>query len=134
MDIRNTTLDDIASVVGYSATQRIRTWFAGENLYIPVEATDESFLSRLLGLDIASRLSAEWPGEHIPVPLNLRERDPDHWRSRIWRFVRDGMDTRDIAEQLSITERRVQQIVRELEQVGIIPPIGPGKNTRKNTG
>lgn len=131
MEIKNTTLDDIASVVGYSVTQRIRTWFAGENLYIPVDPTDDSFLSRLLGLDIARRLSAEWPGEHIAVPLNLRARDPDYWRSQIWRFARDGMSTKDIAEQLVISERRVQQLVRELEQAGIIPPIGPGKTSRK---
>lgn len=127
MKIQNTTLDDLSAVIGYTATNRIRTWFAGENLYVPVEMTDDCFLARLLGLDLARRLSAEWPGEHIAVPLNLRERDPDYWRSRIWRYVRDGMDLKDVAEQLAISERRVQQIVRELEQVGIIAPMRPGK-------
>lgn len=127
MELRNTTMDDIAAVVGYTAARRLHVWFEGENLYVPIDMTDECVLARLLGLDVASRLSAEWPGEHIPIPLNLRQRDPEYWKSRIWRYARDGMDMRDIAEQLAIGERRVQQIVRELEQLGMIAPLRPRK-------
>ena len=35
----NTNIDDVAAIIGFSATVRLIQWFGGSNIYIPGEAT-----------------------------------------------------------------------------------------------
>ena len=75
MELRNTTLDDISAVIGFSATLRLVAWFGdGSNLYVPNSAEDGHLLVRLLGLPSAKRLCEAWPGEHLAVP-RLRDHE-----------------------------------------------------------
>lgn len=127
MELRNTTLDDISSVVGFSATLRLVAWFGDAgNLYVPVQVCEDQQLVKLIGMSAAARMSATWPGEHINVP-RLTDYEVDVRRGAIGKMLESGLSTREISHILHIGERRVQQICRELEVAGLIPVIGPAK-------
>lgn len=131
MELRNTTLDDISSVIGFSATLRLVAWFGdGSNLYVPNTAEEGHLLVRLLGLPSAKRLCEAWPGEHLAVP-RLRDHEDDLRKRFVARMIEKGFGTREIAGMQRISERRVQQILRELELAGLVQPAGPA---RRKTG
>lgn len=127
MDIQNTTLDDIAAVIGFSATLRLSAWFGnGNNLYVPDTVEDGQVLVRLIGRSAAERLTQAFGREHIAVP-RLAAYEEDVRRQRIGKLLEGGFSTRQISQFERISERRVQQICRELEVAGLITPVGPAK-------
>ena len=127
MELQNSTLDDIAAVVGFSATLRISAWF-GElgNMYIPQKAEEGQLLVALLGLKTAQRLSDEWPGEHIAVP-RPKQYTTDLRRKQVSMLLEKGFSTRQVAHWLGCSERRVQQMMREMELAGVLPVQGPAQ-------
>lgn len=133
MAVKNTTLEDLSAVIGFGATLRLAAWYGDgvSNLYIPAEVREDSTLVKLVGLGAARRLSTEWGNQHIAVPY-INEYEIDVRRRAIARMLERGFGTREISAHLRISERRVQQICRELEAEGLIPVIGPVKITRRN--
>ena len=130
MELRNTTLDDISAVIGFSATLRLVAWFGdGSNLYVPVVAEEGHLLVRLLGMAAAKRLCEAWPGEHLAVP-RLRDHEDDLRKRFVARMIEKGFGTREIAGMQRISERRVQQILRELEVAGLVQVVGPARRTK----
>jgi hypothetical protein len=121
-----TTLEDISAVVGLTATLRLSAWFGNglSNAYVPHEAAEGQLIVKLIGLPAAKALSKEWGGEHLAVP-RLRDYEDDMRKKAIGRMFERGFGSREIAAHLRITERRVQQICRELEQLGLIEIVGP---------
>lgn len=126
MDVRNTTLDDIASVIGFSATLRLAAWFGDgtSNLYVPEAVEEGQVLVKLLGMPNAQRLTAEWGKQHLAIP-RLRDYEDDVRKKIVGRMFEKGFGSREIAGHLRLSERRVQQICRELETVGLIAVQGP---------
>jgi hypothetical protein len=144
MDIRNTTLDDISGVIGFTSTLRLSAWFgAGNNLYVPEVVEDGQLLVRLIGRRAAERMAEAFPREHLAIPRPTSyEEDLRRWR--IATLLERGVSTRQASVFEKIGERRVQQICRELETAGLISPVGgpeekggqkipPPKAGRKNT-
>ena len=130
MELRNTTLDDISAVIGFSATLRLVAWFGdGSNLYVPNTAEEGHLLVRLIGLPAAARLCEAWPGEHLSVP-RLRDHEDDLRKRFVARMIEKGFGTREIAGMQRISERRVQQILRELELAGLVQPAGPARRVK----
>jgi hypothetical protein len=132
MELKNSTLDDLASVIGFSATLRLSAWYGDvANLYVPREVTEHQALVKLIGLPLARRLSAEWGGQSIAVPrLSTYERDSNN--RLIMRMLEQGFETREISRYLRLSDRRVLQIMRELEMIGLLEPQAPKRE--KNTG
>lgn len=131
MELQNTTLDDIAAVIGFSATLRLVAWFGdGGNLYVPQTAGEDHLLARLIGVASARRLCEAWPGEHLAVP-RLRDHEDDVRKRTVARLIEKDFSTREIAGMERISERRVQQICRELEAAGLIPVLGPAKSVSR---
>lgn len=131
MDIRNTTLDDVAAVIGFSATLRLAAWFGdGGNLYVPETVTEQQVLSRLIGFSAARLLSQQWGGEHLALP-RLRAYEDDVLRRMVGRMLEKNFSSREVAVHMRISERRVQQIARELEQAGLIDVVLPKKAEKK---
>lgn len=123
MSIRNTTLDDIAGVIGFSATMKLSAWFGENNVYVPVEIGPDQILVRLLGMPAAKRLTDTWPGEWLSVPRPIGQYEADLQKRRIMELIHSRMSTRRISHFMRISDRRIQQIVRELEVAGLIVPI-----------
>jgi hypothetical protein len=131
MDIRNTTLDDIAAVIGFSATLRLAAWFGDAgNMYVPEHVGEGQVLTRLIGLPAAARLSREFGGEHLALP-RLRSYEDDLKRRIVGRMLEQNFSSREIAVHMRLSERRVQQIARELESVGLIDVVLPKKPQQK---
>lgn len=126
MAVTNTTLDDISGVIGFSATLKIAAWFgdSGQNLYVPATPTEDSVLVKLIGENAAKRLADEWGGEFLAVPA-LTPYEIDSRKRFIAQMLDKGFGTRAISYNLRMSERRVQQICRELELQGLIAPVGP---------
>ncbi len=139
MEIHKTTLEDISAVIGFTATLRLSAWFGDgtSNCYVPLTAEDGQLITRLIGLPAATALSKEWGGDHLAVP-RLRDYEDDMRKKAIGRMFEKGFGSREIAAHLRISERRVQQICRELEVVGLIAIVGPremeGEDDQVNEG
>ena len=125
MNLKNSTLDDIAAVIGFTATLRLAAWFGeGGNVYIPFQAEEGQTLVNLLGMPAARRLSEEWPGEHIAVPRPTQY-ETDLMKRQVVALMEAGFSTRKVSHWLRVSERRIQQIVRELEVAGLMRPVTP---------
>jgi len=125
MELKNTTLDDFASVIGFSATLRLAAWFGDRgNLYIPSTCAEGQLLVKLIGMSSAKRLTEEWGDQHVNVP-RLRQYEDDLTKREIGRLLSHTMSTREIASTKRMSERRVQQICRELEAAGLIDIVMP---------
>ena len=134
MEQRNTTLDDIAAVIGFTATVRLAAWYGnGNNLYVPDVVADDQVLVRLLGRSAAERLSVEFGREWLAIP-RLSGYDEDVRRQRVGSMLEKGFSTREVARHERVSERRVQQLCRELEVAGLIAPLGPVKRPGKSRG
>jgi len=133
MEIKNSTLDDIAAVVGFTATLRLCVWFGDVgNVYIPVAVDDGQLLVRHVGKSAATRLSQEWGGQHIAIP-RLTTYERDMVRRMIAMMITRGCSTREVSHMARVSERRVQQVCRELELAGLIPVMSR-KNRLANDG
>lgn len=131
MDIKNTTLDDLSSVIGFTATLRLSAWFGnGGNVYVPGEAKDGQLLAKLIGLSAARALSETWGSEHISVP-RLSQYEADVIKRQVGRMLEHGMGSREVAMHLRMSERRVQQICRDLECAELISIVSPETLAKK---
>lgn len=128
MDAKNTTLDDIAAEIGLTATLRISAWFGGDHCYVPAAVEDGQLLVRLIGMSAARKLTLAFPGEHLPIPP-LTQYELDLRARQIGKMLMKGFSTREVSNIMRMTERRVQQICRDLEMVGLIDPVGPSKKS-----
>lgn len=132
MASQNTTLDDIAAVIGFSATVRLSAWFSnGSSLYVPETPTEECLLSRLIGQAAAERLSKEWPKELLWIPTMSGYEDMRR-RRQICRMLEQGFGSKEVARTIGMSEKRILQITRELEAQGFLPPIAPEKKPLEN--
>lgn len=129
--MRNTTLDDLAAIVGFSATVRFSMWFGSRgnkyNTYIPNTVNEDHVITKLVGLPAMRRLVHEFGGEHLSVP-SLHGAFIEGRNALIRDRLLAGIGTKNIAEETGLTERRVQQIRRELETMGLLPLVLPEKS------
>jgi hypothetical protein len=123
MIIKNTMMDDICAVIGLNATLHLVAWVGGENLYIPNKLDKNHLLSKLIGLDIALRLCNEWPSQIIQVPT-FRAFEDLQKRKQIVRMFEMGFCVSEISTNFNMTTRRVEQICREFEAVGLTGGAG----------
>jgi hypothetical protein len=118
----NTTFDDLAGVIGFTATLRLAVWYAGQNLYVPAKPDESMHLVRLIGMPAAQRMSAEWSGERIAVPT-MWAYEEDQRNRLVGELLKTGSSVKDIARAMGMTERRIQQIRRHLEDEGLMPMV-----------
>jgi len=117
----NTVLDDIAAVIGFTATLKLVAWF-GEgisNLYVPAMAEEGQLLPRIIGMSAARAMSKEWPKKHLNVP-RLHNYETELRKRHIARMIDKGYSLREIAGQLQMSERRVSQVKEELRSSGLL--------------
>lgn len=120
MKVRNTTLDDVAAVVGFSATLRLSAWYGDvANVYVPERVEPDQVLVRLIGLPAARRLSEAFGGEWLALPT-LHSYESDKKRRVMARMAQGDFSHREIAIYMRMSVRRVQQIIKELGEAGLI--------------
>lgn len=118
----NTTLDDIAGEIGFTATITLATWYGGRNLYVPAAPDEESAVVKLIGMSAVKRLAAAWGGLPLAVPTMWRYEEEQRNRT-IGNLLIEGHGTKQIAAMMGMTERRIQQIRRALEDAGLLPLV-----------
>lgn len=128
MQNRNTTLDDLAAIIGFTATVKLSMWFGSRksNLYVPKQASEDHAIAKLIGLPAMRRLVAEFEGEHLSVP-GLHGVFVEGRNALIRDRLLRGHGTREIAAETGLTERRVLQLRREFESMGLLPLIISGE-------
>lgn len=120
MELQNSILDDLAAVIGFSATARLAAWYGyGNSLYIPIHVDENQTLVRLIGLPAAKALTKSWPGQFLSLHP-LRGYEQEVVRYRVSRMTTMGATHREIASIVGLGERRVQQIQRELLDAGLL--------------
>jgi hypothetical protein len=134
MNQKNTTLDDLSALIGFSATVKLAAWFGGISLWIPDVVEEGQVLVRLVGMSSAAKLTQEWGCSFVYMPpLNAYEDEVQ--RRQIGRMLEKGFGSKEIARHNRLSERRVQQLARELEQQGLIEIVVPrklGRPSNKN--
>lgn len=122
MECKNSVLDDLCPVVGYTATTVLAAWYGGTELYVPAEFKPDHILSKLLGDSAAKRLIAEYPAQYVFIPKNSIAT-----RYSRWRIIRDtilaGGNTRAICQAAGISVGGACKIRRILEAKGFVPVI-----------
>ena len=129
----NTTLDDIAAEIGFTATMTLVAWYGGTHLYVPEKVSEKHAIAKTVGLRLAERLVAAHGGGMLFVPDAV-----SYDRTRRDRMVVEGvgrgMGTKQLAALTGLTERRVQQIRQRLEAEGLLPLVLNGRAVEANEG
>lgn len=122
MECKNTVLDDLCPIVGYTATTVLAAWYGGTELYVPADFKPDHVLSKLIGESAAKRLVAEYPGQYVFIPKNAIAT-----RYSRWRIIRDmllaGSNTRGISQATGMSVKGICLIRRVLEGMGAVPVI-----------
>ena len=64
-------LNRIADVAGERAAVILGREKAGQQIYVPENATPDHWLSELIGLDAAKAMAVRWGSKHIVIPAAL---------------------------------------------------------------
>lgn len=128
MQVRNTTLDDIAAVIGFTACVKLSMWFGSRknNLYVPGEVREDHVIAKLIGVPAMTALVREWGYEHLSVPTS-HGIAVEGRNAKIRDMLRLGYSISEIANHVGATERRVQQLQKEFGQIGLLPVNSVGK-------
>lgn len=110
-------LDDLAPVIGYRASRIIAAWFAGRKLHVPTQARVGHPLETLMGRSAFVALVNEFGASSVCVPTT--DEDDRYRRNRLIaeRFAA-GATGADVAAELGLTIRRVEQIRVDLVALG----------------
>lgn len=109
------TAQVIADVIGREATLRLASKVTNRNLYIPKRLDEGHWISRTVGYAKAHALMTEFGG----LLMSLANCEHYHTRERnlvIRRQYAEGKSTLEIAEIHDLTQRRVQEIVKDLKK------------------
>lgn len=105
-------LDEIAGIVGDSATRSLVHVYPGTRLYVPTtpKLNPRHPIAALIGMDLARKLCERFGGELIELPtggaLSVLARNVE-----IRRLYRNGRTIDDIARQYQLARRHVRRIV-----------------------
>jgi DNA-binding transcriptional regulator LsrR (DeoR family) len=113
----------------------LAAWFGGraKNVYVPLVVSEDQVLAKLIGFSAAKKMSETWGGEHLALP-RLTAYEEDLRRRIVGRMLEQNFSSREVAVHLRISERRVQQIARELEVAGLIDVVVPQQSQKKDRG
>lgn len=105
-------LAEIAEVAGLDAALRIAEKRGGASMSIPARMTDDHWLSMLIGIELATKLSKHYASgrtsQELAIPLGpTGTRRQLH--TAIRRLLKDGVAGEEIARRLRIADRTVRR-------------------------
>lgn len=127
MDSRNTTLDDLAPIVGFTATIKLSAYYGGKNITVPKQVSEKHAIAKVIGLSAAKMLANEYPGCQLWVPT-LHVAEIEMRNAKVLERLRSGVGTDKIAAETGLTVRRIQQLRAQYESAGFLPEILPGNS------
>jgi hypothetical protein len=130
-ELKNSTLDDIAAVAGFTATVRLAAHYGGRDMNVPKHVSELHPIAKLVGLSVMTRLCAEWPGERVAVP-KLTFAEAEIRNAEILIKLREGMGVDEISRNTGVTTRRLLQLRRVFENDGLLPLVFQGKAEPEN--
>lgn len=131
MDVKNTTLDDLAPIVGFTATIRLTAYYGGKNMTVPKHVSDKHVLAKLIGMSAAKKLADEYAGCRFWVPT-LHVAEIEVRNAKVLERLRCRVSTDKIAAETGLTVRRVQQLRAQFESAGFLPEILSGEIHQEN--
>lgn len=120
--------EDVAAEIGYTAATLLVDWFGGiGQLYVPIEATQEHPIAKVIGMPAMQRLvkmfEGSTPAERF-VWLNQNEQRDIARRDRlIAALIYLGLGAKQIGVLTGMSERHVFAARLRVEQLGILPMI-----------
>lgn len=128
----NSIYDDLAASVGYTATVKLRTWYAGSRLYVPQRATEGHTLARLIGFPALRALVRDFGADqNLWLPLGEEDR---YVRNRdVARRFAAGDTVAQVANRFGLSERRVEQLRADLVGDGTLA-LAAGRPRRQARG
>lgn len=127
----NTTLDDIAAVIGFTPTITLMQWFGGTNIYIPKVAKEGHFIANVVGISAMARLVSEYADSTLYVPAKAASGKTmfGHNKREIVELLRDGKKTHEIAQKTGLHPRLVQRVKVQAMESGAMEIVqkSPGE-------
>jgi len=117
--IKNSTLDDIAAVIGFSATVRLAAHYADRDLMVPHTVSELHPVAKLIGVSCLTRLVTEWPGERLSIPT-LDIYDTERRSAHVIRLMLHNVPDYSIALIVGLSVRRIAQLRREFTAEGLL--------------
>lgn len=119
-------LEDIGAEIGYTATTALVDWFGGANLHIPLEASEDHPIAKVIGMPAFKRLVAMFDGHGrgrlIWISLEYH-RELDRRDRMISVLYEMGLGSKQIANIALMSERAVQSVRARVEELGLLPLI-----------
>lgn len=131
-DLINSTLDDIAAVIGFTATVRLAANYGDRDVNVPLVVSDLHPVAKLIGVSRMRALHSTWKGERIAVP-SLKIVEFETRRAKILTLLLQGINTYTIAEVVGLTTNRVHQIRKEFTDMGLLQPGASGRKSRRKS-
>lgn len=107
-------LDELIDLLGFETAMRLVALRGGSELYIPHDRTT-GWIAQEFGVEVLQKLAERYGGTHLWVPKG------DYHRSCVSRAIvlklrRQGLTIRRLADQFSLTHRRIYQILASEEE------------------
>ena len=127
-----TTFDNLVTVLGREAAEKLVAAYGGIRIYVPVRAAPEGALAALIGHAAAEAFSRYYGGERFDVPI--AKRGQRVLRGEICRLRCDGMHATAIARALGCTRRYVFRILadQQMSEADTSEAEGGASNTRRS--
>lgn len=122
-------VEDLGAEIGYTATAALVDWFGGGNVRIPLEATPDHAICKVIGEPAFKRLVKWMDGMALTnrdrllwVPLGY-QREQDRRDRMIAVLFELGLGSKAISSIAGMSERHVQGVRVRVEEMGILPLI-----------
>ena len=119
----NTVLVDISAEIGFNATMALAGWFGGNLIRIPLEASPNNEIAKVIGFIPFSRLVKAFAGQHIHIPKGNLPTTIFSRRRKVRDLLRSGKSVAQTAEAVGVTVTWIFSIRRDLELSGLLPTI-----------
>jgi hypothetical protein len=118
---RVATLASLVQAIGLEPALVLVAWAGGKTVFVPEKYRAGHLLERVLGESAFLGLIAGYGGETLSLTQSTM--DPERRLGAVMRGMRAGLTTRQIADQIGVTFRRVRQIETAIKAGGPLTPL-----------
>lgn len=115
----NSSTEELAAMLGLTATSRLMALYAEELVDIPTDSQPGHPLEKLLGKPACWRLRAEFGGKTLRVPLNT-EADRISLIRAIAGWINRGLRVKDIAKLTGLSPPRIRRHIACAWELGLL--------------